>query len=201
MKRHHVEVVVVVIVVLILGLGGLWLLVVALFVVAVVCCSSALEAAGQWQPALAVFATMARPTALCIAAAMENCEKGTLEAPMGSEVDWLYHKSACIAQVYHVYGDFMLLYVNDYKCMIQNVDPKIGWLRTKHGQTMLNLHLHESTRAQTDPVQTWWIDSVDLSRLGNSFSQYSGGAFSAAAELLDKLFALEHPWALLKDVL
>ena len=35
MKRHHVEVVVLVIVVLILGLGGRWLLVVALFVVAV----------------------------------------------------------------------------------------------------------------------------------------------------------------------
>ena len=29
---------------------------------------------------------------LCIAAAMETCEKGTL-APMGSEVDWLYHKN------------------------------------------------------------------------------------------------------------
>lgn len=54
---------------------------------------------------------------------METCEKGTLEAPMGSEVDWLYHKSACIAQVYHVYCDFMLLDVNDYK-ILQVYDPK-----------------------------------------------------------------------------
>ena len=51
------------------GTGGRWL--------------CGFEAAGQWQPALAVFAMMARPTGLCIALATETCEKGTLEAPMG----------------------------------------------------------------------------------------------------------------------